>query len=56
MFDQAGGFDGKPHAGLQRRRWTQGWVDATCVSISNALGVECNGKPTPTSRRSARRS
>ncbi len=47
MFDQAGGFDGKLTLAYNADGGHKGWVDATCVSISNALGVECNGKPTP---------
>jgi len=47
MFDQAGGFDGKLTLAYNADGGHKGWVDATCVSISNALGVDCVGKPTP---------
>ena len=46
LFDQAGGFDGKLTLGYNADGGQKGWVDATCVSISNALGVDCVGKPT----------
>ena len=46
MFDAAGGFDGKLTLAYNADGGHKGWVDATCVSISNALGVECVGKPT----------
>lgn len=46
MFDAAGGFDGKLTLAYNADGGNKGWVDATCVSISNALGVECVGKPT----------
>ena len=47
LFDQAGGYDGKLTLAYNADGGNKGWVDATCVSISNALGVECVGKPTP---------
>lgn len=46
MFDAAGGFDGKLTLAYNADGGHKGSVDATCVSISNALGVECVGKPT----------
>src|SRR5690606_4838441 len=46
LFDQAGGFDGKLTLAYNADGGHKGWVDATCVSISNALGVDCVGKPT----------
>jgi len=46
MFDAAGGFDGKLTLAYNADGGHKGWVDATCVSISNALGVDCVGKPT----------
>jgi oligopeptide transport system substrate-binding protein len=47
LFDQAGGFDGKLTLAYNADGGHKGWVDATCVSITNALGVECVGKPIP---------
>jgi oligopeptide transport system substrate-binding protein len=47
MLDAAGGFDGKLTLAYNADGGHKGWVDATCVSITNALGIECNGKPTP---------
>jgi oligopeptide transport system substrate-binding protein len=47
LFDQAGGFDGKLTLAYNADGGHQGWVDATCVSITNALGVECTGKAVP---------
>lgn len=46
MFDSAG-FDGKLTLAYNADGGHKGWVDATCVSITNALGVQCNGKPVP---------
>jgi len=46
MLDQAGGFDGKLTLAYNADGGHKEWVDATCVSITNALGVECVGKPT----------
>lgn len=47
QLDKAGGFDGKLTLAYNADGGHKGWVDATCVSITNALGVECVGKPTP---------
>ena len=46
MLDQAGGFDGKLTLAYNADGGHKEWVDATCVSIKNALGIECVGKPT----------
>lgn len=46
-LDKAGGFDGKLTLAYNADGGHKGWVDATCVSITNALGVECVGKPVP---------
>ena len=57
LFDQAGGFDGQAHPGYNADGGHKGWVDATCVSISNALGVDrASASRLRTSPPSARRS
>ena len=48
MFDAAGGFDGTLTLAYNADGGHKEWVDAACVSISNALGVECQGKAYPT--------
>ncbi len=45
-LDKAGGFDGKLTLAYNADGGHKEWVDATCVSITNALGIECVGKPT----------
>lgn len=46
-LDKAGGFDGKLTLAYNADGGHKEWADATCVSIKNALGIECVGKPTP---------
>ncbi|MCU0293538.1 MAG: ABC transporter substrate-binding protein [Thermoanaerobaculaceae bacterium] len=48
MFDDAGGFDGTLTIAYNADGGHKEWVDATCVSIKNALDVECQGKAYPT--------
>ena len=48
MFDAAGGFDGTLTIAYNADGGHKEWVDATCVSIKNTLGVECQGKAYPT--------
>lgn len=46
-LEQAGGFDGKLTLAYNADGGHKEWVDATCVSIKNTLGIDCVGKPTP---------
>ena len=46
-LDKAGGYDGKLTLAYNADGGHQGWVDATCVSIKNTLGIDCVGKPVP---------
>lgn len=43
---EAGGFTGPVTIAYNADGDHQAWVDATCVSITNTLGVACNGSPT----------
>jgi len=52
MFDAAGGYDGTLTIAYNTDGGHKEWVDAVCVSITNALGVECQGKPYPTQKES----
>lgn len=45
LFNEAGGYDGTLTLSYNGDADHQGWVDATCNSIRNTLGVECNGAP-----------
>ena len=48
LFDEAGGYSGTLTIGYNGDASHKDWVDAACVSIKDALGVECLGKATPT--------
>ena len=48
LFDSAGGYDGTLTIAYNADGGHKEWVDATCVSITNALGVKCQGKAYPT--------
>lgn len=45
---KAGGFDGTLTLAYNTDGGHKEWVDATCVSITNALGIKCQGQPYPT--------
>ncbi len=45
LFNQAGGYNGTLTISYNADADHQGWVDATCNSIRNTLGIECNGAP-----------
>lgn len=45
-LEKAGGYDGKLTLAYNADGGHKEWVDSTCVSITNALGIECVGKPT----------
>ncbi|GAA1236244.1 ABC transporter substrate-binding protein [Janibacter melonis] len=47
MFDQAGGYDGTITISYNADGDHKAWVDATCSSITDALGVKCVGKSYP---------
>ena len=48
LLDEAGGLPGgRLEIGYNADGGHQGWVDATCNSIRNALQIECTGKATP---------
>lgn len=44
---KAGGFNGTLTIAYNADGGHKEWVDATCVSITNAIGVKCQGKPYP---------
>ena len=44
-LDAAGGFTGTLTIGYNADGGHKEWVDATCISITNALGIDCQGKP-----------
>jgi len=44
---KAGGFDGTLTLAYNSDGGHKEWVDATCVSIKNALGIDCQGKAYP---------
>lgn len=48
LFDEAGGYDGTITIAYNGDSSHKDWVDAACVSIKDALEVECLGKATPT--------
>lgn len=48
LFDEAGGYKGTITIAYNGDSSHKDWVDATCVSIKDALDVECIGKATPT--------
>jgi len=45
---KAGGFDGTLTLAYNTDGGHKEWVDATCVSITNALDIDCQGQPYPT--------
>jgi oligopeptide transport system substrate-binding protein len=45
---KAGGFEGTLTLAYNADSGHKEWVDATCVSIKNALGIDCQGKAYPT--------
>lgn len=47
LLDKAGGFDGTLTLAYNADGGHKEWVDATCVSIKNSLGIKCQGKPFP---------
>lgn len=47
LLEKAGGFDGTLTIAYNADGGHKEWVDATCVSIKNAIGIECQGKPFP---------
>ncbi|AYY14322.1 ABC transporter substrate-binding protein [Actinobacteria bacterium YIM 96077] len=47
LFDEAGGYDGALTISYNADGDNRAWVEATCHSISDALDVECVGKPVP---------
>ena len=46
-LEAAGGFDGILTLAYNADGGHKEWVDATCVSIKNTLGIDCQGKPFP---------
>ncbi len=48
MLDAAGGFEGTLTIAYNADGGHKEWIDAACVSISNALGVTCQGQAYPT--------
>ncbi len=44
-LEAAGGFEGTLELGYNADGGHQEWIDATCVSITNAIGIACQGKP-----------
>lgn len=44
---EAGGFDGELTIAYNADGGHQEWVEATCVSITNTLGVPCTGQASP---------
>ena len=48
LFDEAGGYDGTITIAYNGDASHKDWVDAVCVSISDALDVKCLGRATPT--------
>ncbi len=47
LLDKAGGFDGTLTIAYNADGGHKEWVDAACVSITNALDIKCQGKPFP---------
>jgi len=47
-LEKAGGFDGTLTLAYNTDGGHKEWVDATCVSITNALDIDCQGQPYPT--------
>lgn len=47
LLESAGGFDGTLTIAYNADGGHQEWIDAACVSIGNALGIECQGLPFP---------
>jgi oligopeptide transport system substrate-binding protein len=45
LFQSAGGFSGTLTLGYNADGGHKEWVDATCISITNTLGINCQGKP-----------
>lgn len=46
LLKKGGGYDGTLTISYNGDASHKEWVDATCNSIKNAIGVKCNGKPT----------
>ncbi|MDQ1307359.1 MAG: oligopeptide transport system substrate-binding protein [Actinomycetota bacterium] len=46
-LEAAGGFEGPLTLAYNADGGHKEWVDATCVSIKNTLGIDCQGKPFP---------
>lgn len=46
LYDESGGIDGPIRIGYNADADHKPWVEATCNSIKNALGVECLASPT----------
>jgi len=47
LLAAAGGFKGKLEIAYNADKNHKGWVDATCHSITNTLGIQCTGKGYP---------
>jgi len=47
LLAEAGGFTGKLEIAYNADGGHKAWVDATCNSIKNAIGIECVGKSYP---------
>jgi oligopeptide transport system substrate-binding protein len=45
LFQSAGGFSGTLTIAYNADGGHKEWVDATCISINNTLGINCQGKP-----------
>ncbi len=48
MLDAAGGFDGTLTIAYNADGGHKEWIDATCVSLTNALDIPCQGQAYPT--------
>ena len=47
LLAEAGGFTGKLEIAYNADGGHKAWVDATCNSIKNTLGIDCSGKAYP---------